>query len=78
MHIGGNKKGDNKKCPKLKVHEENIKDAKEIKYLGDWVSPSLNNKKNIDERINSSIGTTSQIFSLVNQVSLGFFFVEIG
>ena len=76
MHVGRRKTED--KCPKIRVHDEEVKSSSEIKYLGDWVSPLLNNKRNIDERVNKSIGTTSQILSLLRQVSLGFHFVEIG
>ena len=59
------------------VHDDLIKTSSDIQYLGDWVSPKLDNRKNIEERVNKGIGTTSQILSLLRHVSLVYFFVEI-
>ena len=63
---------------KLKVDEEDIKTTTAIKYLGDWVTPTMNNSKTIDDRVNKGIGTTSQIVSMLRHVSKGFFYIEIG
>ena len=60
------------------VHDDLIKTSSDIQYLGDWVSPKLDNRKNIEKGANKGIGTASQILSLLRHVSLVYFFVEIG
>ena len=46
--------------------------------MGDWISSQLDNRKNIENRVNIGISTISQIMSMLKQVSLGYFYVEIG
>ena len=74
LHIGN----DQQNCPELKVHGDKMATSRDIKYLGDWISSQLDNKKNIESRVNIGIGTISQIMSILKQVSLGYFYVEIG
>ena len=45
--------------------------------MGDWLTPSINSDLNIERRSNKSIGTVSQIVSLLRQVSLGYYYMEI-
>ena len=52
--------------------------SSDIKYLGDWISSQLDNRKNIENRVNQGISSISQITSMLKQVSLGFYYVEIG
>ena len=73
MHIG--KQSDS--CCSLKVRDLKLKNTKETKYLGDWLTPSPNNDVNIERRSNKGIGTVSQILSLLRQVTLGFYHMEI-
>ena len=72
LHIG--KKGN---CMhKLKAHEENMKDVKIAKYLGDI----LNTKGTIDDTIadrrNKSIGKNSQISTILDSITFGMFFID--
>ena len=61
----------------LKAHEDNIKEVKSARYLGDI----LNNEGSIDDTIKSrgdkSIGKTNQVISILNSVSLGMFYFDI-
>ena len=64
-------------CQDLKVVNVPMRKSDEIKYLGDWVHSSLNNDSNITRRANKGIGTVSQIMSMLRQVSLGMYHMEI-
>ena len=74
LHVGKN----HSNFPELKVHGESMTESSNIKYLGDWINCQIDNKKNIESRVNQGISTVSQITSILKQVSLGFFYVEIG
>ena len=45
-------------------------------YLGDVICNSGSNEKNITSKANKGVGTISQIFSMLSQVSLGHFYFE--
>ena len=64
-------------CDGLKVHEESIQKKNHETYLGDVISGSASNEKNIEKRRNSGIGAVSQIISTLAQVALGHFHFEI-
>ena len=46
-------------------------------YLGDVISSTGKNEKNILNKANQGVGSVSQIFSMLSQVSLGHFHFEI-
>ena len=73
MHCGKNEQ----KCPDLKVDEMTMKKSKEVKYVGDWLSSSMNNDANIERRAAKGIGSISSILSLLKQISLGIYHFEI-
>ena len=64
-------------CDGLKVHQNSISKKNHETYLGDVISSSGSNLKNIEKRRNSGIGAVSQIVSTLSQVSLGHFYYEI-
>ena len=74
MHFGKS----NILCPKLNLHNNSMKSSKTEKYLSDLISTQLNNKKIISERKNKGIGYNTQIMSLLNDISLGSHYFDIG
>ena len=74
VHIG--KKCNN--CDKLYVQEKVMKEAQQVKYLGDIVHENGKSKATIVERVNRAYGICAQIFSLLNDIPLGSFRVRIG
>ena len=74
MHIGPNKEN----CDKLRVHDKEMLLTENQKYLGDIVSSSGSCEENIKERCKTGYKAISQIKSLVKDVSLGKFSVQIG
>ena len=74
MHVGKNKDG----CESLKVHEKQMLETAEQKYLGDIVSSSGSNNANIKEKCNIGYSAISQIKSLMNEISVGKSGIQIG
>ena len=78
IHVGKKQR----KCPVLKVHQENMKKVSQEKYLGDIISEEItglngSNQKNINARKNKGIGIVSKIMSVLNSASLGQFYFEM-
>ena len=73
IHIGNN----SEKCHGLKVHSENMNSKSFETYLGDVVCSSGSNNRNINRKVTIGIGAVSQIISMLNQVSLGYYYFEI-
>ena len=67
MHVGKN----NSICPKLKVHEQDMKKSESETYLGDIITNTANNKKNIQARRDKGFGLVSEILSLMSEIPLG-------
>ena len=74
MHVGENKE----KCKSLKVHDEEMSTTTEQKYLGGLVSCTGTNNANIKDRCNSGYSAISQIKSMMAEISLGKFCIQIG
>ena len=55
-----------------------MKTASEAKYLGDIINEEGNLNNTIEDRCQKGIGIVSQIASMLNSISLGFFYIEIG
>ena len=62
----------------LLAHNTHMNSVQSEIYLGDCISSDLTNTLNIRSRCNRAIGTTSQIMTILNQVSQGFHFFTIG
>ena len=73
IHIGEN--ADN--CCSLKVHNSTMKKTDSEVYLGEIISSSGSNEKNIANKSNQGVGAVSQIFSSLSQISLGHYYYDI-
>ena len=72
FHVGG----DTGNCCSLKVHDSMMKKTDHETYLGDVICSSGRNEKNIASKANKGVGAISQIFAMLNQVTLGQFYFE--
>ena len=75
IHIGYS---DNQ-CPTFKAHLVDIKNKKvtEVTYVGDIVSNDGKFAKNIKEKVSKATGVTSQIMSMLREVSIGYHYFDI-
>ena len=74
MHVGPGKEN----CENLKIHEKQMLATDTQKYLGDLVSNSGNNYDNIKDRCKTGFKAISQIKSLIKEVTLGKFTIQVG
>ena len=68
----------NMKCVFLEVQKSEMKSAENEKYIGDVISQNGSNDANVSRRRSQGIGAISQIFALLNEISLGYHYIEIG
>ena len=68
----------NVKCTFLQVQDFEMKEAEDEKYVGDVISCNGSNDGNISRRRSLGTGAISQIFGILNEVSLGYQYIEIG
>ena len=66
------------KCVNLDVQESQMKDEENEKYIGDVISNGGSNEANISRRRSIGIGAISSIFAVLNEISLGYQYIEIG
>ena len=74
MHVGNR----NIECPKLKVHGTPMEEVSDDVYLGDVICSTGKNVKNVEKRVSRGMGIISQITNLLQQVSFGYHYLEIG
>ena len=76
IHVGC----PNPYCPNLQVHGTEFDKSTVEKYLGDFIKGTIEecNNKNVEYRKGKGIGITSQIMLILNSVSLGFYYFDIG
>ena len=74
IHIGQNFGS----CLEQKVHEDTVNEKSYETYLGDILCSSGSNDRNIENRCNRGVGAISQITTMLNRVSLGHYYFEIG
>ena len=67
IHIGNG----HQTCPKLKVHEEDMKEADHEKYLGDIIDKSGSINQTIEKRKARGDGIVSEILSIIKEIPLG-------
>ena len=65
-------------CEILYVHGEKMKEAHELKYLGDIINESGRAKSTINQRITRGYAIVSQIFALLGDLHIGNLRVQIG
>ena len=74
MHIGPNRQN----CTILKVHGKEMIDTDTQTYLGDTISNTGSNTENIKQRCKIGHTAISQIKSLMKEISVGKFAIQIG
>ena len=68
----------NVKCAFLDVKNSEMRMSGEEKYIGNVISSNGSNDANISRRRSIGIGALSQIFSILNEISYGYQYIEIG
>ena len=58
-------------CPNLKVHEKNMEDTEQEKYLGDILMSSGKLTKTVEDRQAKGFGSISQILAILAEIPLG-------
>ena len=74
IHVGKNEK----ECPELKVHNDEMSLSQQEKYLGDILSNTGDNKANIQSRRAKGFGIVSEILSILKEVPLGKYKIQAG
>ena len=74
IHIGKT----NLSCHQLKVHENDMKNSNQERYLGDVISKDAKIKHTIDQRVSKEYGIVSEINSILEEIPLGKYRVEMG
>ena len=77
LHVGNNRKCDGM-CPKLFVHDKQMKTARSTKYLGDTISDMGNVKETVETRRNIGWGKVNQILGTISEIPYGPFRIQIG
>ena len=77
IHIS-KKKEDLNECTNLKVHNENMNNSKQEKYLGDIVDRSGKIRATIEERKSKGYAIVAEILAILDEIPLGQYKMEIG
>lgn len=64
-------------CPNLKVHGVKMSEVDYDDYLGDVITNDFKMTRNITKRNSKSVGKSSQIINMLEELSLGFFYFKI-
>ena len=62
---------------RIKAHENDIKEVASAVYLGDVINEDGSIDDTVKDRVDKSIGKTSQVMSILSGVSLGMFHMDI-
>ena len=76
MHVGSD--SSIKNCKTLKVHNETMTKVDQEKYVGDIISSNMKYSTNIEARRNRGYGIITEILSILREVPLGKYRIEIG
>ena len=63
--------------PTLKIDDHEMKVVEETKILGDFVNSKGNHNTLISARVNSGNGVIIDMFALCNEVTIGFYQIEM-
>ena len=77
IHVGPKSKCKTQ-CPKLNVHNSEMKEADSIKYLGNIVTTNGGNADTIEDRRNKGWGKVATILGILSEVDMGSRRVEVG
>ena len=65
-------------CPGLKIHEAEMNNSTQEKYLGDLINTTGNIKATVADRVARGYGIISEIRAIIGEVPLGRYKLEIG
>ena len=77
IHVGPKSKCKTQ-CPKLKVHNSEMKEADSIKYLGNIVTSNGGVADTIEDRRNKGWGKVATILGILSEVDMGSRRVKVG
>ena len=77
IHVQKNSK-NRENCQKLKVHSEKMHESEREKYLGDVLDKSGKIRATIEDQRNKGYGIIEEILSIINEIPLGKYRLEIG
>ena len=77
IHVS-KKKGNVCDGPELKIHDEKMKESKQEKYLGDYITSSGKMDTTIEDRKNKGYGIVAEILAILDDIPLGKYKMEIG
>ena len=77
VHIS-KKNENNLMCHKLKVHEKEMKDSKQEKYLGEIVHCNGKVKQTLEDRKARAIAIVAEIKAILEDIPLGIYKLDIG
>ena len=69
---------NNLMCHKLKVHEKEMKDSKQEKYLGEIVHSNGKLKQTLEDRKARAIAIVAEIKAILEDIPLGIYKLDIG
>ena len=73
LHVGK----QNKFCPQLRVHGSKMECVQSDTYLGDTISSNGSNSENLSKRISKGNGIITHIKNILDNVSLGSYYLKI-
>ena len=77
LHVGS-ASIKNRKCQTLRVHGDEMKRVEKEKYVGDILNSSGCYEQNIEERRKRGFGSISEILSILREVPLGQYRLQVG
>ena len=78
IHIQNQKEKRKTECQKIKVHENEMNNSKEQKYLGELICSNGSVRNTIEGRKNKGYGIVNEIIAIMEEILLGRFKLEIG
>ena len=78
IHIQSQKDKRKTECQEIKVHENEMQNSNEQKYLGELICSNGSVRNTIEERRNKGYGIVNEIIAIIDEIPLGRFRLEIG
>ena len=78
IHVEKKKPKNQTECMPHKIHENDMNESEQEKYLGDLVNSSGTIRKTIEERKGKGYGIVSEIIAILEEIPLGRHKLEIG
>ena len=77
IHIQSQKDKRKTECQEIKVHENEMQNSNEQKYLGELICSNGSVRNTIEERRNKGYGIVNEIIAIIDEIPLGKFRLEI-